>query len=94
PWMQLIETRIYGDDPDLSRGKPDPQPFLLAAQRLGCPVDRCWAFEDSDAGMTAALAAGCLVWVLQPEADDQLAGNPKRISTLHTPINQLISRAG
>ncbi|MGB1417119.1 MAG: HAD family hydrolase [Synechococcus sp.] len=94
PWLQLIETRIYGDDPDLSRGKPDPQPFLLAAQRLGCPVDRCWAFEDSDAGMTAALAAGCLVWVLQPEADDQLAGNPKRISTLHTPINQLISRAG
>ena len=68
PWLAAISVRVHGDDPELRRGKPAPDVFLLAARRLG--VDPCasWAFEDSPAGAEAALAAGCQVKVLRPEA--------------------------
>jgi beta-phosphoglucomutase-like phosphatase (HAD superfamily) len=39
-------------------GKPAPDIFLLAAQRLNARPDRCLVYEDADAGITAALAAG------------------------------------
>ncbi|MFM7651436.1 MAG: HAD family hydrolase [Vulcanococcus sp.] len=35
PWLAAIGERVYGDDPDLAAGKPAPDPFRLAAQRLG-----------------------------------------------------------
>ncbi|MGO1178555.1 HAD-IA family hydrolase, partial [Cellulosimicrobium funkei] len=38
--------------------KPDPEPYLLAAQRLGVDVTRCVAIEDSPAGIASARAAG------------------------------------
>jgi HAD superfamily hydrolase (TIGR01509 family) len=66
PWMTLISERVYGDDPELGDGKPAPDPFLLAARRLGVEPTECWAFEDSGAGVAAALGAGCLVHVLLP----------------------------
>ncbi len=66
PWMALIAERVHGDDPELGNGKPAPDPFLLAAHRLGVAPEACWAFEDSAAGAAAALAAGCLVHVLLP----------------------------
>ncbi len=40
-------------------GKPDPAPFLLAAQRLGVDPADCLVVEDSPAGLAAAKAAGC-----------------------------------
>ena len=46
---------------DVTVGKPDPQPFLMAADRLGVDPKRCLVFEDSDAGGTAATAAGSIV---------------------------------
>ena len=66
PWLAAIAVRVHGDDPELLQGKPAPDVFLLAAQRLGVPAQRCWAFEDSPAGVQAALAAGCTVQVLPP----------------------------
>jgi putative hydrolase of the HAD superfamily len=42
----------------VSRVKPDPELFLLAAQRLGIAPAACVVFEDSANGMRAALAAG------------------------------------
>ncbi len=39
---------------DVTRGKPDPQVFLLAAERLGVPPDRCAVVEDAPAGVEAA----------------------------------------
>lgn len=67
PWMALIRERVHGDDPDLGGGKPAPDPFLLAARRLGVAPTACWAFEDSSAGVAAALGAGCRVHVLLPQ---------------------------
>jgi beta-phosphoglucomutase len=43
---------------DVTRGKPDPQVFLLAAQRLAVAPDRCIVIEDSPAGIKAARSAG------------------------------------
>lgn len=41
--------------------KPAPDPYLLAAQRLGADPATCLAFEDSDTGTRSALAAGMTV---------------------------------
>ncbi|MEU3878195.1 HAD-IA family hydrolase, partial [Streptomyces sp. NPDC029704] len=43
---------------DLTHHKPHPQPFLLAAERLGVEPARCVVVEDSPAGLAAARAAG------------------------------------
>ena len=67
PWLAQIHVRVHGDDPALQRGKPAPDVFLLAAERLGVQASRCWAFEDSPAGVQAAAAAGCRVHVLPPD---------------------------
>jgi mannitol-1-/sugar-/sorbitol-6-phosphatase len=46
---------------DVRRGKPDPEPYLLGAARLGVAPERCLVVEDAPAGVTAARAAGCRV---------------------------------
>jgi HAD superfamily hydrolase (TIGR01509 family) len=46
---------------DVTRSKPDPEPYLLATARLGVPPGRCLVLEDSITGVTAAEAAGCFV---------------------------------
>ena len=95
PWLAMLETRIYGDDPELRAGKPDPAPFLLAAERLSVQAERCWALEDSVAGTKSALAAGCCVWVLDQDADeDQSDQNPQRIRSLQTVVEKLVSTDG
>ena len=52
---------------DYERGKPAPEPFLTAAARLGVPAQACLVFEDADAGIAAAQAAG-MQWVRIPHA--------------------------
>ncbi|MGF1661448.1 MAG: HAD-IA family hydrolase [Kineosporiaceae bacterium] len=44
---------------DVMRGKPDPEPFLAAARRLGADPRRCLVVEDAPAGLAAGAAAGC-----------------------------------
>jgi HAD superfamily hydrolase (TIGR01509 family) len=46
---------------DVRRTKPDPEPYLLAAARLGVPPGGCVVLEDSPSGAAAARAAGCPV---------------------------------
>jgi HAD superfamily hydrolase (TIGR01509 family) len=43
---------------DYQRSKPDPQPFLMAAEKLGVASESCLVFEDTDMGIQAATAAG------------------------------------
>jgi beta-phosphoglucomutase len=43
---------------DVKRSKPDPECFLLAAERMSVPPSRCVVFEDAPAGIAAAKAAG------------------------------------
>jgi mannitol-1-/sugar-/sorbitol-6-phosphatase len=49
---------------DVTQGKPSPEGYLLAAQRLGVPIVDCVVFEDAEAGILAGLAAGADVVVV------------------------------
>jgi sugar-phosphatase len=44
---------------DVSAGKPEPDPYRTAAERLQLDPAECLAIEDSPAGLTSARAAGC-----------------------------------
>ena len=46
---------------DVTRGKPDPEPYLLGAERLRLAPADCLVFEDALAGVQSALRAGCRV---------------------------------
>jgi sugar-phosphatase len=49
---------------DAPRGKPAPDPFLLAAQQLGYPASDCLVFEDAPAGIQSAESAGADLMVV------------------------------
>jgi len=52
---------------DYTKSKPDPEPFLVAAARLGVVPGDCLVFEDTAMGIAAATAAGMKsVKILQP----------------------------
>ncbi len=54
--IQLFQTIITPRD--VKRGKPAPDMFLLAAERMGVKPEECLVFEDGQSGMTAAREAG------------------------------------
>lgn len=56
---EFFEHVVGGDQ--VTNGKPHPEPYLTAASRLGVDTANCWAVEDSEHGVRAALAAGCFV---------------------------------
>jgi beta-phosphoglucomutase family hydrolase len=59
---------------DTSKHKPDPDPFLEAARRLGARPERCVVWEDSDLGIAAARAGG-MQWI-----DVRSFHTPKRVT--------------
>lgn len=61
---------------DVKRGKPDPEMYMLALQRLECKASEAVVFEDSRSGIQAAKAAGILcVGVLTHGKNDDFVGN-------------------
>jgi HAD superfamily hydrolase (TIGR01509 family) len=69
--LARFDAIACGDE--VPNGKPAPDVFLLAAERLGIPAGACVALEDSDAGIRAAHAAGMipiLVPDLKPPSDE------------------------
>lgn len=68
---------------EVSKGKPDPEVFLVTAQLLGVDPADCAAFEDSNPGIRAALAAGMrVVGLATTHTNDELS-----IFPLHAIIN-------
>lgn len=57
--VPLLECRVTAED--VTRGKPDPEPYQLAARRLGVPPERCVVIEDAPPGVQAGKAAGAQV---------------------------------
>ncbi|EPC4026704.1 HAD-IA family hydrolase [Aeromonas salmonicida] len=55
-----LPTLLVGAE-DVVHGKPDPEPYLLGAERLGVAPANCLVFEDAPAGIQSALRAGCAV---------------------------------
>ena len=60
PWPDVVVTAN-----DINKGKPDPEPFLLGAKKLGVSPRDCVVFEDAPAGVESGKAAGALVIALR-----------------------------
>jgi HAD superfamily hydrolase (TIGR01509 family) len=57
----IFKVVITPNDVPPGRGKPEPDMFVLAAQRIGVDPKKCLAFEDAEPGIQAATAAGMQV---------------------------------
>lgn len=65
PYFELVVSGA-----DVKRGKPDPEPYLVTARRLGLRPAECVVFEDAAIGVRAAKAAGMMcVGVPNPAAE-------------------------
>ena len=85
----LFEAVVSGTQ--VARGKPDPDVFLAAAERLGVPAAACLVVEDSRNGLLAAKAAGMRCAVVPcahtlhqefGEADHRIAALPELLPLL------------
>ena len=68
---------LAGDE--VEHGKPAPDPYLLAAQRLGVDAPRCVVLEDSPAGVASGEAAGCAVVAVPSVAGVHLEPTRRRL---------------
>jgi pseudouridine-5'-monophosphatase len=79
-WFARFGAVVLGDDPGVRRGKPAPDIFLVAADRLGAPPRACVVVEDAPAGIEAARAAGMrVVAVPDPGMDPGRFGAADRV---------------
>lgn len=62
--LDRFDTLVCAED--YQHGKPSPEPFLVAARRLGVSPESCLVFEDADPGIEAATAAN-MQWVKVPQ---------------------------
>lgn len=63
PWLRECFDVVITDE-DVTRSKPDPQPYLIAADRLGVAPEDCVVYEDSYNGLLSGRRAGCRVVAL------------------------------
>ncbi|HEX4752527.1 MAG TPA: HAD-IA family hydrolase [Solirubrobacterales bacterium] len=75
----------------ITRGKPDPEPFLLGARELGVDPARCLALEDAPAGIESSLAAGMPVVAFRTtHPDAELEGATVVLDALAEAVARLI----
>jgi beta-phosphoglucomutase-like phosphatase (HAD superfamily) len=72
---ELFPVTVSADDGE--RSKPAPDPYLLAAERLGVDPAQCVALEDSVTGVSSAQAAGCAIVMVPTGAS--LPDGPRRL---------------
>lgn len=75
--LQRIGLENYfdavSDGNDIKKGKPDPEVFLIAAQRLSLAPEECLVVEDANAGIEAALAGNMKAMGVGAAHDDERA---------------------
>jgi HAD superfamily hydrolase (TIGR01509 family) len=82
---------------DVTRGKPSPDMYLLAAARLGVKPESCVAVEDSNHGVTAAHAAGAITIMvpdLVPPTEQSRARCVAVVPDLNAVVTMLHDRGG
>ena len=76
--LRIPDVLVTGDES--ARGKPSPEPFLLAAERLRVDPADCLVLEDAPAGVAAARAAGMTVWAVTTTHGAAELGGAERIA--------------
>jgi HAD superfamily hydrolase (TIGR01509 family) len=66
--LDRFETLVCAGD--YTHAKPHPEPFLMAAERLGIAPEHCLVFEDTEMGVDSAKAAG-MGWVKVPQPHER-----------------------
>jgi len=79
--IHLADAIVGGAD--FSRGKPDPQIFQMAADRLACPHQECLVFEDAVLGVEAAINGKMLCIGIDRY------GNPARLAKANLVVDDL-----
>lgn len=75
-WPAFAVT-VAGDE--VSRGKPDPEPYVHAARLLGVRPERCVVLEDSPSGVRSGHAAGCAVVAVPSVPGVSFPAAPRRL---------------
>lgn len=70
-----FDVTLAGDE--VACGKPDPEPYLTAAARLGTDPANCVVLEDSPSGVASGLAAGCFVLAVPSVAGVEFGVGPR-----------------
>jgi mannitol-1-/sugar-/sorbitol-6-phosphatase len=68
----LPEPKFIVTSSDITRGKPDPEPYLKGARALSLSPSNCVVIEDAPAGIRSGKAAGAVVIALQTTESDEL----------------------
>ena len=94
-WAALIPNRFSAQF--MARGKPAPDIYLHAAERLGLPPETCLALEDSRAGTQAAQAAGMTCFTVPDLSHSTLEAfadiNDKVFADLYAVRDEIESKA-
>lgn len=72
-----FDVTLAGDE--MVCGKPDPEPYLTAAARLGVDPADCVVLEDSPSGVASGLAAGCFVIAVPSVAGVAFEAGPRLV---------------
>ena len=81
--LDRFETLVCAGE--YQNSKPHPEPFLMAAERLGVAPEHCLVFEDTDMGIQAATAAG-MASVKVPQPKERVDGWVIREKDLFEPL--------
>jgi len=87
---ERFDVSVVGDE--ITRGKPHPEPYLIACEKLSVDPAACVALEDAVAGVQAAEAAGCVVVAVPSVAPiDALPARPVVSSLTEIDVDWLLA---
>jgi mannitol-1-/sugar-/sorbitol-6-phosphatase len=89
--LRLPEPPLIIDAAAVSRGKPEPDGYLLAARELGVDPKGCLVIEDAPSGIAAARAAGATVWAVNTAVP--MSGADRNYPTLNAAVSDVVEFA-
>ncbi len=83
----LVKTSVIVTSDDIRKGKPDPEPYLLAIQKLGVKSGNCLVIENAKLGIESAKAAGCTCFAIQTTMGEKYLQKADKIFKDHVALN-------